>query len=168
MDGMRARRLKCGSPLGRIIDEALDQVAYSCAALTTCYMLRVGDSPIYLLCLALVNVPFYAMEVKFCISKNLKIIIGEIGPVEIELIFTLIFFITGAFTGQEAFERSFQEITGYNNEYLASFKIRHAMACLVAGLQILFIFDNLSDAIKVNPTETLKLTMPVFILLAFA
>ena len=24
MDGMRARRLKCGSPLGRIIDEALD------------------------------------------------------------------------------------------------------------------------------------------------
>ena len=168
MDGMRARRLKCGSPLGRIIDEALDQVAYSCAALTACYMLRVGDSPIYLLCLSLINVPFYSMELKFCISRNLKIIIGEIGPVEIEIIFSFLFFMTGAYTGLDVYDRSFQELTGYTHYYLAAFKIRHAIACLVAFLLVLFIFDNLYDAIKVNPTETVKLTMPVFILLAFA
>ena len=40
MDGMRARRTKTGSPLGRIVDEAMDQTAYACSGVAIGYMLR--------------------------------------------------------------------------------------------------------------------------------
>jgi len=41
MDGMRAKRLKCGSPLGRVVDEAIDQMVYSCVGAFIGYMLRI-------------------------------------------------------------------------------------------------------------------------------
>lgn len=41
MDGMRARRTKCGSPLGRIIDEGIDQIAYTAFGAYYGYVLRV-------------------------------------------------------------------------------------------------------------------------------
>ena len=36
-DGKRARRLKCGSPVGRIIDEALDMINQSITPLMILY-----------------------------------------------------------------------------------------------------------------------------------
>ena len=56
MDGMRARRTKCGSPLGRIIDEAIDQVVYSCVGCFIGYFLRI-EANAWILSIGLVNVP---------------------------------------------------------------------------------------------------------------
>jgi len=39
--------------------------------------------------LLMVNVVFYSMEMKFLMMKNLKLVIGEIGPIEVELSLTL-------------------------------------------------------------------------------
>lgn len=95
-------------------------------------------------------------------------IIGEIGPVEVELIFSLIFFFSGGFMGLDTYETPLSELTGYNNEFLTLVKLKHIIAVLICVLLVIFVIDNLTDALKQNATETLKLFMPVFILLAFA
>ena len=41
MDGQRARRLKCGTPLGRIIDESGDNFIYTWSALIIGYIVKV-------------------------------------------------------------------------------------------------------------------------------
>lgn len=94
MDGMRARRLKCGSPLGRIIDEALDQVTYAVFGCCIGYLVRV-EPGIWMTSIAFVNVPFYSMEIRHIYFKDFVMIVGEMGPVEIELVYGIIFFITG-------------------------------------------------------------------------
>lgn len=104
MDGMRARRLKCGSPLGRIIDEALDQVSYACAGSAIGYMLQL-DSPVWMLGISLINIPFYSMEIRHTVCRHFKMIIGEVGPVEMELVFTLIFGLSGGYFGIEVYDR---------------------------------------------------------------
>jgi len=43
------------------------------------------------------NLVFYTMEMKYVICKSLKIIVGEIGPVELELIIASILIISGYF-----------------------------------------------------------------------
>ncbi len=40
----------------------------------------------------MVNIVFYSMEMKFHMLKDLKLIIGEIGPVEVELGLAIGFF----------------------------------------------------------------------------
>ena len=120
-----------------------------------------------MLCLSLINVPFYSMEIKFCVVRNLKLIIGEIGPVEVEL-FTGILFFLGGYLGLDVFEQSIADLTGFNNEYLVAFKLKSVVPVVIGILLALFLFDNISDAIKVNPYETIKLSMPVLVLLAFA
>lgn len=104
MDGMRARRLKCGSPLGRIIDEAHDQVAYASAGLALGFLLRI-DSPKWMLSISMVNVPFYSMEIRHIICKKLNINIGEVGPVEVELIISLIFAFSGGVYGSDIYDK---------------------------------------------------------------
>jgi len=41
MDGQRARRLKCGTPIGRIIDEAGDSVQYTLISVVMGYALKL-------------------------------------------------------------------------------------------------------------------------------
>ena len=105
LDGMRARSRKCGSPLGRIIDEGFDQVAYSTFGCFIGYLIRLEPS-MWVVCIAIVNFPFYAMEIKHSFAKNFIMIMGEIGPVETELLYTIIFFVTGAFLGGDYYEQT--------------------------------------------------------------
>lgn len=119
MDGMRARRLKCGTPLGRIIDEALDQVAYACISIGLFYMMRL-ESPIWMFCIGFVNVPFYSMEIRHTICRHFNMIIGEIGPVEVELIVTLVLGLSGGFFGCGVYERSMADLTGFDHVLLHS------------------------------------------------
>lgn len=116
MDGMRARRLKCGTPLGRIIDEALDQVSYACVGNAIGYMLRL-DSPIWYLSFTLVNVPFYSMEIRHTIMRNFNMIIGEIGPIELELIYTIIFLLSAIY-GVDVYDRTLADMTGLDYEFM--------------------------------------------------
>jgi hypothetical protein len=68
-------------------------------------MLRL-DNNWWIYSVGLINLPMYAMEVKYVVCKNLKMIIGDFGPVENELIFTLIFIVSGIW-GAEKYEMSF-------------------------------------------------------------
>jgi hypothetical protein len=45
----------------------------------------------------MINVVFYSMEMKFILCKNLTLIIGEIGPVEIELILSSVLVLGSVF-----------------------------------------------------------------------
>ena len=40
-------------------------------------------------------------------------IVGEVGPVEIELIYSIILFFTGAVFGGDVYERSITDLTGF-------------------------------------------------------
>ena len=42
MDGQRARRLKCGTPIGRVLDEAGDMVQYTLFSIIMGYVTKVG------------------------------------------------------------------------------------------------------------------------------
>lgn len=89
MDGIRARRQKSGSPLGRIIDEALDMTQQACYSLWMGYLFRF-DCLVFEMALVLTNIVFYAMEMKYILCKNLNLNLGEIGPVEVELIVAIV------------------------------------------------------------------------------
>jgi phosphatidylglycerophosphate synthase len=167
MDGMRARRTRCGSPLGRIIDEAIDQIAYACIGGFVGYLLRV-EPGLWLFSIGLVNLPFYAMEIRHIYCKQFLMIVGELGPVEVELIYSLIFLLTGTVWGGACFEKSLSELTGVENAYLAAIKLKYSVAVLTFFLVILFAYDNVKDSLNINPKETLRLFVPVFAIVAIS
>jgi phosphatidylglycerophosphate synthase len=71
MDGARARRLKAGSPIGRIIDEAGDLMIYTNIATIGAYCVR---APPGFLCLSygVINFTSYFMEINFIITGKLE------------------------------------------------------------------------------------------------
>ena len=89
MDGNRARRLKCGSPLGRMVDEGGDTITMAayCVMLGYGWQLNNGFFEIVLLSL---NFVFFSMEMKYTITQKLIMAVGEdFGPVELELIWSI-------------------------------------------------------------------------------
>jgi len=56
-----------------------------------------------------VNIIFYWMEIRFIVAKNFSLQVGEIGPVEIELIVSSICFI-GAGLGYHVFDFTIGEL----------------------------------------------------------
>jgi len=96
MDGVRARRMKNGSPVGRILDEAMDILQQACYCLWTAYVFRF-DNFTFESIFMMTNLIFYTMEMKFVMCKNLKIVVGEFGPVELELVMTTICICAGYF-----------------------------------------------------------------------
>ena len=96
LDGLRARRTKCGSPCGRIIDEAGDTMVYSMFGHMMGYVVKVPPGW-FTLGYALINIPQFAMEVNFFIEGNFKNSDEYCGPLEIELFLASIFFAAGIF-----------------------------------------------------------------------
>jgi hypothetical protein len=94
MDGVRARRLKAGSPLGRLLDEANDLIQMTFYPVAVMYALRFDNCMLEMLFLA-VNACFYCMEMKHIICNNLKMTVGDIGNVEIELGVVVLLLVTG-------------------------------------------------------------------------
>mmetsp|Transcript_10500 Transcript_10500/g.7832 ORF Transcript_10500/g.7832 Transcript_10500/m.7832 type:complete len:140 (-) Transcript_10500:421-840(-) len=86
---MRARRVKCGSPLGRIIDEGLDLLAYVFIGVLFAYACRFN--PLVLnLALGYQNAAFYSMELKHLLGGELVMKLGEFGNVEAEMLYTIV------------------------------------------------------------------------------
>lgn len=50
------------------------------------YMLRL-EPGLMLLCIGIVNIPFYTIEIKHIVCQNMKMIISEIGPVEGKILY---------------------------------------------------------------------------------
>jgi phosphatidylglycerophosphate synthase len=96
-DGIRARRLKCGSPLGRIVDEAGDSMNYSLMALILLYIVKMPPGWLTL-GIAVINIPMFCMEMSFKFTGSLSINANDdLGPMEVELIISLIFLSAGVF-----------------------------------------------------------------------
>lgn len=66
MDGVRARRQRSGSPVGRIVDEALDTVQQAIYSIWIAYVFRF-DNALFEVIFLMVNLIFYSMEMKFII-----------------------------------------------------------------------------------------------------
>jgi phosphatidylglycerophosphate synthase len=156
MDGQRARRLKCGTPIGRIVDEAGDAVQYTWVAFMVGYVMR--EAPGWLtLSFGLINLPQYSMEIKFIMTGKLSITAGGdgVGPVEIEVLFALIFLLAGIFG-----------VDGLGNPVISSwseeFLWRHLIAVIFILLLCFFTLENIFSSLKINFCKTcLYMTTPV-------
>ena len=98
VDGLRARRMGCGSPLGRLIDEAGDIIimgAYS-VIIGNCMMF---DNIILELCFLYMTIGFYGMELKALIFPGQidMTIPAGISPVEIEVFLACMLWSIGIF-----------------------------------------------------------------------
>ena len=96
-DGARARRLKCGSPVGRIVDEALDIINQAITPIIIIYGCQANNRYFEFLTL-ISNAIFYTMEMQYVIKRKLIMIQGDFGPVETELLLALIMFSMGYLT----------------------------------------------------------------------
>lgn len=114
MDGLRARRQKSGSPLGRVIDEALDILQQTCYSMWAGYLFRF-DNFVFELMLLMINIVFHSMEMKYILCENLSLQVGEIGPVEMELILTTLYFVAGGCIGAESMQLNLGDLFGFEN-----------------------------------------------------
>ena len=96
MDGNRARRLKVGSPLGRLIDEGGDTITMANYCVLIAYAWRLNNPFFEILYLSL-NSVFFAMEIKYTITGKLVMDIDDISPVEVETLLAIILVSMGTF-----------------------------------------------------------------------
>ena len=96
MDGNRARRLKCGSPLGRLVDEGGDCITQANYSLLVAYALKL-QNPVFEVLYFSLNFVFYAMEMRNTITGSLVMQLGEFSSVELELILSVSLWLLGIY-----------------------------------------------------------------------
>ena len=101
------------------------------------------------------------MEIRHCFCKDFLMIVGEVGPVEVELIYSIIFFFTGTVWGSECFEKDMTDLTGLGYGFL-EVKLKYTIGVLTFFLLLIFTYDNVKDSLNINPRMSLKLFIPVF------
>jgi hypothetical protein len=161
MDGIRARRLKCGSPCGRIIDEAGDTMIYSMFAVIMGYVVKVPPGWLTL-GFALINIPQFAIEMNFIIDGNFKNCEEYFGPIETELLIAVVFWSAG-FLGTD----------GINKPIGLSFVPDsilwvHVLLTLFIVLMSYFTLEAWVNCIKVDIAKTLRYGLIPFLTLGIA
>ena len=114
LDGLRARRLKVGSPLGRLIDEGGDAVTMGNYCVLLAYVLNLQMPGAELLIYLSLNFVFYAMEIKYILTGDLIMSTGDISDVELELVFSIIMIIHAIF-GRDIYESKVGQTLGFVN-----------------------------------------------------
>ena len=76
------------------------------------------DSRLIEFMLLMVNIVFYSMEMRFLMMKDLKLVIGEIGPVEVELSL-FIGLLSAYYFGTDGLQKTLGESFAIENEWLA-------------------------------------------------
>ena len=138
MDGCRARRMKCGSPLGRIIDEAGDCIVMSNYSVLLGYIIAF-DNKWWELIMFYLNFIFYGEEIRYKICKTLVMTVGEISAVEIEILLSCCFFFCGYY-GSDGLQKSFGEQFGYDSEsssifaLLVPYRLSSILGCFLSIL----------------------------------
>lgn len=94
MDGLRARRMKVGSPLGRIIDEGGDCISMSNYSVLMAYAFCFDNKYLEVVWFFM-NLAFYGMELRLKITGSLVMAVGEISSVEVELMLSCILCLCG-------------------------------------------------------------------------
>lgn len=98
LDGCRARRLKCGSGVGRIVDEAGDAVIYTLMAALFGYVYRVPPGWLTL-SYGFINVSKYTIEVYYTLSGKFQYCDEYFGALEANFYIATLFFVAGVFGG---------------------------------------------------------------------
>ena len=88
--------MKCGTPIGRIVDELGDSMQMTMTAVMLGYIVRL---PPCLLTLGygFCNLAFYIMESNHWIHDKLFLTNGEMGPVEAILVLAFLFAMAGVY-----------------------------------------------------------------------
>lgn len=110
------------------------------------------------------------MEMKFILTGNLSITgaVDEIGPVEIELLFTIIFMIAGIF-GVSGVEKPVVESINFLEGIVPKFVMwHHIISSFFIFLLIFFTLENLVKCFIINKWVSLKLIMPSLINISIA
>lgn len=151
-----------------MVDEGLDLYFYGHFGAFLLWMLLPGAN-FWVLFLGLVNLPFHTAEIKFYITKSLKFIVDELGPVEVEFIFGTIVSISGLFASN-FWQYSLAQSFGVDWKVFEVIQWKYFLLTLVAVLYVLFANDNLKDAFKENVGRTFYCLVPtlLFILMAVA
>jgi hypothetical protein len=132
------------------------------------YLLRI-EPGLWIFSIGLVNLPFFAMEIRHFHCKDMMMIIGEIGPVEVELIYSLIFLASGVYFGGNAFEKTLGDVSGVMSmAWLAGIKVKTVIAVLTFLLELVFTYDNIKDSLEKNAQETVRMLVPVFIMVSLS
>lgn len=166
MDGLRARRLKNGSPLGRVIDEGLDPIAYLHAINLLTWTLRL--EPTYLVIfMSLVNAVNHTMEIRFVVTKNLVLNVGELGPNEIEYLFSAIIFFGGLYPNDvNVFANTMQDTFRVEHELIRDLNWKQFVAGLLGLVYVIMVFDNLFDAFKKDFWKTTYYILPLIYIIS--
>lgn len=161
MDGIRARRQKSGSPLGRIIDEALDMTQQACYSLWIGYLFRL-DNLFFEMMIVMINIVFYSMEMKYILCKNLNLNLGEVGPVEVELGLTVILLL-GYWFGSGIYQQTLFDLFAIENSFMRDIQFKYVTGGLLTPLLALFLYDNLGDCLKDNFGKSVTIFTPCLI-----
>lgn len=136
MDGLRARRMKVGSPLGRFVDEAGDTIVMSNYSVMLAYLFCFDN--IWLdFAIFFMNLTFYGEEIRFKITKSLVMVVGEISSVEVELMLSSFFVIFGYY-GNECLQKSIGDTFGLeadsNFALIAPYRVSYAIGMVFVAL----------------------------------
>ena len=127
------------------------------------YLLRI-EPGLWIFSVGLVNLPFYAMEIRHHHCKDMNMIVGEIGPVEVELIYTVIFLVSGTYFGGDCFDKTLGEVSGVTLAWCTGIKVKTVVAVFSLVLVIIFTYDNIKDSLDKDAKETVRMLVPVFII----
>ncbi len=108
------------------------------------------------------------MEIRHYYCKDFVMIVGELGPVEVELIYTIIFLFSGLYIGGDGYEKTLAQVSGIDNGILSLIKIKYFVAVLTIILEILFSYDNIKESLEKNKDESMRLLTPVFIIIGIS
>ena len=70
-------------------------------------------------------------------------IVGDIGPVEVELIYTLIFLVSGLYFGGDSYDKTLFDVAGIDNLIFGGINIKYFLAGLTIFLALMFSYDSL-------------------------
>ena len=165
MDGNRARRLKVGSPLGRIIDEGGDTITMANYSVFIAYVWGFTNPAFEILYLAL-NFVFYAMEMRNKITGNLIMNVGELSPCELELMFSISLILSGIF-GTEFLGKTPGDYLGIPPgskcplHVVCEYQLRDIWGCFLFLVAIALLGDSLQDSLRHSVTKTIYFYLPV-------
>lgn len=147
VDGLRARKRKCGSPVGRIIDAAGDKMIYTMFTLLIGFVVKLPPG-LFTIGFVLHNLTSWSNELKCITTGHLRICTDYLGFVEMELITCIILFSSGYYGVDHL-----QTPVGYG---LPKYVLKAHLVCgLYMCMQYRFIISHTYKSIKADAFQTL-------------
>ena len=162
MDGQRARRLKCCTPIGRLVDEAGDQIQYVWIAFLLGYMWKLpSNSCLWLLFSSGAVVVMYVEEIEYILfgRLNLSSSINEIGSTEVNLIYSVTFFMAAIFGTSNMNMPIVTHVTNLSTVVPHWLHWNQVIAGTYLALLLVFIVESLCKTVLENPSLTLWVMM---------